>query len=355
MQHFPLVPEDRRADPALHRRSFVRAATAMMLARKGAVRAEALLAKAFPADAGALRVLKAAQSPTSTADFPAMVATRVLPMLMPQAASGRLLAAATSVDLAGISSISLPYIGKNGRPAVVPFVVEGGVMPVVNLLTSSIKVGPVKKMLIGAALTNELQSATANTAADVISSALAVSAEQSIDALLFSASAATAAAPAGILNGISGITGTAGGGMTSIVTDLSALANAIAGNGIAVDGMTIITTPTLATKLRALVSPRFDNEVLSSSSIASGVVIAIAAGGLVSAYDGSIQIEIADAPAIHFEDTAPTDISVAGSPPTVAFPARSIWQTDALALKVRGEVAWAVHPGAVAWISGAVW
>ena len=93
--------------------------------------------------------------------------------------------------------------------------------------------------------------------------------------------------------------------------------------------------------------------MFTSAAIAAGTVIAIVPSGLVCGYDGSITIEITGEPAIHFEDTAPTDISTSGS--AVAYPVISMFQTELLALKVRGYCAWVIHPGSVAWISGATW
>ena len=123
--------------------------------------------------------------------------------------------------MTGRVQINLPYIGKSGVP-VVPFVGEGLPMRMVNLTVSPTTLGPTKKLLIGAALTRELQNLSGDQAAAIIGSALAISAEQSMDTLLFSASAATAAAPAGLLNGIAGIAGTAGGGTAAFVADMAA-------------------------------------------------------------------------------------------------------------------------------------
>ena len=279
-----------------------------------------------------------------------MAATVLLPMLAPESASARLFALATQVDMTGRVTVSLPFIGKSGVP-VVPFVAEGGVMPMVNLTVSSTTLGPTKKLLIGAALSVELQNLSGDQAAQRIGQALAISAGQSMDSLLFSATAATAAAPAGILNGVTGITGTAGGGLNSIVADMAALADAIATAGINTQDMIIVTTPKLAEKV-ALV-PNFLHPVFSSPFVATGNVIAVAPGGLVTGYDGGITVDITGEPTVHMEDTAPTDISTSGS--AVAFPTISLWQTESLALKVRGWCAWAVHPGSVAWISAATW
>ena len=349
----PLRP-DPGALASSQRCSFVRAATAMALASKNRQRPDAILGKAWPDDSVAPRILKAAQTPTTSTGFPAMQAMRVLPMLAPQAASARLLGLASSVDLAHVATVRVPYIGATGRP-VVPFIEEAKPMPVVDLTTSGIVVGPVKKLLIGSALTNEVQNSSGDVASTIIGGALSASAEQSMDALLFSNAAATAAAPAGLLDGVTAIPSAATQGAQGIADDLALLAQAIADSGINADDMIIVTTAAPATKLRVLASLKFSNEVLSSSSVPAGEVIAIAAGGLVTGYDGTVTIEVTEEPTLHFEDTAPADISTPGAPSVVAYPVKSIWQTDSLALKVRGWCAWAVHPGAVAWITGAAW
>ncbi|WP_369725153.1 hypothetical protein AB8Z38_11570 [Bradyrhizobium sp. LLZ17] len=353
-QGIPLRP-DPGALLSSQRRSFIRAATAVALASRDRQRPDAILAKAWPDDATAPRMLKGATSPTTSGGgYPQVQTIAVLPMLAPSSASARLLELASSVDLAGVSSVAVPYIGASGRP-VVPFVEEGKPMPVVDMTISGIRVGPVKKLLIGSALTNELQNASNDTASTIIGGALATSAEQSMDALLLSAAAATAAAPAGILEGVAAIPSAGTSGAEGIANDLALLAESIASNGIGADEMIVITTPALATKLRCLVSLKFSNEVLSSSSIPAGEVIAVAAGGLVTGYDGGVTIEVSEEPTLHFEDAAPTDISIPGAPAAVAAPTISIWQTDSLAVKVRGWCAWAVHPGAVAYVTGAAW
>jgi hypothetical protein len=348
-QGIPLRP-DVRALASSERRSFVRACTAMMLGAKHRQRPDTILGKTWPDDSVAPRVLKAATSPTTSGDYPSMQAVQVLPMLSPQAASARLLGLASSVDLRGLTTVAVPFIGATGRP-VVPFVQEGKPLPIVDLLTSGTVVGPARKLLIGSTLSNTLQGASGDTAAAIIGGALAASCEQSMDALLFSDAAATDSAPAGILNNIDAIPSAGTQGAQGIADDLALLAQAIADAGIASDDMVVVTTAALATKLRVLASLKFSNEVLSSSSVPTGQVIAVAAGGLVAGYDGTVTIEVTEEPVAHYEDTTPADI-VSGTP---AYPSRSIWQIDALALKVRGWCAWSVHRGAVAYVTGAAW
>jgi hypothetical protein len=131
----PLVP-NREALTRSERRSFVRACTAMMLGAKQGVHPRALV-KSFD-DARAELILRAASDPASTTSAAALglQSTRILAQLAPASASARLLAMATSLDLSGLQSIRLPFIGFAGRPPV-PFVVEGDPGSVVDLNVSA--------------------------------------------------------------------------------------------------------------------------------------------------------------------------------------------------------------------------
>ena len=352
-QGIPLRP-DPSALASSQRRAFIRACTSLALATEHRQRPDVILSKQWPDDALAPRVLKAAQSPTTSNDFPALQVMQVLPLLAPQAASARLLALATPVDLARATSVRVPYIGQSGRP-VVPFIEEGKPFPITDLTTSGLVVGPTKKLLVASMLTNELQNASGDTAATIIGSALSISCEQSMDALLFSNAAATAAAPPGLLNGVVAVPSAGTQGAQGIADDLGALAQSIADYGINADDMIIVTTAALATKLRVLASLKFSNEVLSSSSIPAGEVIAVAAGGLVSAFDGTVSIETTEEATLHEENTAPADIVSGAAPGTLACPTGSLWQKDCLSVRVRGPCAWSVHPGSISWLTGAAW
>ena len=193
-----------------------------------------------------------------------MTMTVLLPMLAPQSASARLLALSTSLSLVGVFDISLPFIGNAGPP-VVPFVAEGGVMPIVHRPRPvlSTKLGPKKKLLIGAALAKEVQAGSGDKAAAIIGSALAVRAERDMDALLFSDAAATTIAPAGILNGVSAIPSAGKTGIEGVTDDMALLAEALATAGISSSGMVIITRPGLAEKIKQV--PNFDQHGVAIS------------------------------------------------------------------------------------------
>ena len=84
--HDRTAPIPLRADPAAlrqaERRSLVRACAALVLGNKPGVHPEQII-KTWGDDAMAAAILKVAQSPTSTATYPQLQATGVLPMLAP--------------------------------------------------------------------------------------------------------------------------------------------------------------------------------------------------------------------------------------------------------------------------------
>jgi hypothetical protein len=261
----PLRP-DPRALAAMQRRSFHRAVAAMAMStsrgRTSTGQRPGEILKAYWADDDAAgQILKAASSPLTTSGFAAIQAQRVIPQLAPDCASSKLLAMGTQVSLDGISSVRLPYIGYAGRPATPMFVAEGQPAPVPNLSTSGAVLGPVCKALIIAGVSGELQSASAETAERVIAKALSISVEQSQDAALFSTNAAVpGTSPAGILNGATHLTSAGGtSGAASVADDLCALAATISHQGIGVDDLIFVTTASIATKIRTLAGPFFQD------------------------------------------------------------------------------------------------
>ena len=82
-----------------------------------------------------------------------------------------------------------------------------------------------------------------------------MSAAQSLDVALFSNAAATATAPAGILNGLTPIPSAGKTGAEGLADDLALLAAAIGAAGINPDDMIVVTTPSLAIKIRCSPHP----------------------------------------------------------------------------------------------------
>jgi hypothetical protein len=348
-QPIPLRP-DRAELGRSERRSFMRAAAAVFIGHRDRADPVKVLRSAW-ADDGAERVLKAAMAPTGTGDYPAAQANRVLPLLAPSSASGRLLALATSLDLTGYATIAIPWIAASSisPPA---FVAEGGPAPIVNLMAARSILGPTKKILIVSAFTTEMQAASVPAAESVISQALAIATERALDGALFSANAATAIAPAGLLFGLTPIASAGTKGAAGVADDFGLLAGAI-GQVTNADDAVIISTPNLAARARVLVGPRFSNPIFSSSTIPAGTVIAVAPVGLAVGYNGSVRIDISSSAALHFEGVNPGDI--VGGTGTPSFPVRSTYQDAFSALRVKCNCAWVVLPGSTAVLTGADW
>jgi hypothetical protein len=267
------------------------------------------------------------------------------------------LAKGRQFNLDGINSFKLPWIGYTGRPANPMFVAEGQPAPVPQLATSAAILGPVCKVMILAGVSGELQSGSAETAERVIAEALAISVEQAQDAKLFSTDAAVSGtSPAGILNGLTPLTSTgATGGAAAVADDLGLLAKTISQHGIGIDDLIFITTASIATKIRTLAGPFFQDVVLSSAAIPDGEIIAIIPQGLATGYAGEVQIETSIVAPLHFESATPLPIGTVGTPNVVAAPVRSAFQEYLVLVKLRGRMAWAVQPNAVAFMTGVAW
>jgi hypothetical protein len=96
--------------------------------------------------------------------------------------------------------------------------------------------------------------------------------------------------------------------------------------------------------------------VFASPALAANDLIAIAVNGLASAVDAMPEIEASKLATLHLEDSVPLPIGSPGSPNTIAAPARSLWQTDSLGIKIRFNADWVLRDQrALAWTSVTGW
>ena len=97
--------------------------------------------------------------------------------------------------------------------------------------------------------------------------------------------------------------------------------------------------------LRLLVGSQFSNQVIGTTALADGTVVAFAPGAVAAAFDGAPQVEASKEAVVHFESTTPLEIASTG---TIAAPTRSAFQQDMLIIRVRAKATWAVvAPGGV--------
>ena len=96
--------------------------------------------------------------------------------------------------------------------------------------------------------------------------------------------------------------------------------------------------------------------LITSGTVPLGTVICLDAADYVSVSGDAPRFEISDQATLHMEDTSPTNIGSAGTPPVVAAPVQSMFQTDSLALRLILPMNWAMRrTGVVSWVAGVTW
>ena len=160
--------------------------------------------------------------------------------------------------------------------------------------------------------------------------------------------------PAGLRHNISALSAS---GSTDPAVAMASDVGAVLGAVSAVVGNVppiLIAAPARATMLRLSGNDGVrSTAILASSALPADVLVAIAPNAVVSATIDP-QISVSFDTAVHQSDAS--DIGTPGSPPVVASPVFSLFQTGALAMKVRLMVAWARRDDrAVAWLSATNW
>lgn len=352
-----LVPEDLPRHAAAQRdqavRTLVRAAIATGLSAldKSVRPAEHANRRGWGDDRGLDLVLRAAVLPTSLSNTPALaqVAVAFLETLVPVSAGADLLTRGIGLNFAGAAQITVPNIA---RP-VADFVGEAQPIPVVMAPTSAGPTLTPHKLAVITTLTGEImRNPNVET---LVRAVLVESTGPAVDKVLFSANAAAADRPAGLLNGIAALTPSTGGTGQSksevVVDDLQALASAVApvaGNSQIV----LVASPDAAVALRLRLLS-IDWPVLVSASLPARTVICVAANAIVSAVEGAPAIDANAEAELHRESVPGEIVDIGG---VFARPVGSLFQTDQVALRLRWPLSWALRASnGLAWMSGVNW
>jgi hypothetical protein len=352
---FPL-PSDLKTDPL---QSFFRAATAIGVAAiRGGNATGGQVAREFWKGSRDLEIVaRAASVPATLTTWGATFATTAIgafiKSLSPQSAAARLFDAALQVPLTnGIAQVNLP---RNNVPFPEPqFVIEADPFAVRQGDFTSAVLGPPRKLGMIVGLTEDLRDHSAETAEAVLRAEMIAACARALDAAVFSTAAASTARPAGILNGVTPITPTAGAGQAAMLGDLRALVGAIVTAG---GGQNIFIFARPSELLAAVILGQGASipgiTFVPAPSLTAGQIVAVEAGAIASGFPTLPDIDISREALIHF-DTVPQPIGVA--PNIVASPTRSLWQTASLALRLILRVAWTVRaPGMVQVVNSATW
>jgi hypothetical protein len=292
---------------------------------------------------------RAASAPamTTVAGWAAELAQKVvndgLAGMGPSAAGAQLLLQSVVLLFDGHGLISAPgFVAGAGNAG---FVAEGAPIPVRQLAASAALLQPYKLGAISV-LTREM--IVSSNAEVLIGDTLMRAASAALDVALFGNAAATAAAPAGLRNGVTATPPSAStDALQAFYEDCATLINAVSvvgGNGPFV----LIGSPgRIAAMIMRFVLQAGNVTVIASNAVGNDL-LCIAPAALVAAVNPEPEIEASTAAELHMNDT-PLPIVNGGAP---ASPARSLFQTDSVALKMRWPVSWVLRdPRAVAWLT----
>jgi HK97 family phage prohead protease/HK97 family phage major capsid protein len=286
--------------------------------------------------------------------------------LMPNQVFPKLAAMGTSLTF-GPNSGAIKIPSRAATPSIGgSFVAEAAPIPVRRLGTTSITLYPHKVGGISV-FSREIAAYSNPDIESLIRSAIVDDTQINIDALLLDAVAVSTTRPAGLTNGVSTLTATAGGGYAAFLGDLNKLSapfyTANAGRNLA-----LLMNPAQRNQLMFAPGPagapfgwstQFTDmfSVITSTSVAAGAVYMIDAADFVSV-TGAPEFDVSEVATIHMEDTTPLNIaSGAQGSGVLATPTQSMFQTAQIAIRMLANVNWAMRrSGMVQYIgSGVNW
>lgn len=285
--------------------------------------------------------------------------------LRPVSVYPRLAALGTSLSFGpGRAAIKLP--SRAASPSISgSFVGEAAPIPVRRLGLTSITLAP-HKMGVISVFSREIARLSNPAIEGLLRREIQSDTAITIDSLLFDAVAGSAIRPAGLTNGVAALTASTAGGYAAILEDLQTLAAPFdatnAGRNLA-----LIMNPAQARLLAMTPGPNasgfgWAEQFLSeftrivSTTIPAGHVYTIDAADFATAAGDSPEFDVSEQTVLHMEDTTPLQISTAGSPPTLAHPSQSMFQTAQLALRMILDITWAMRrTGMVQHIAAVDW
>jgi hypothetical protein len=348
--------EDRiaRPRPAAH---VWRAAAATVRAFIEGIPAANAVKAMYPDDPITAIVMRAATTQATTGDpswagpLAALSVSEAIEDIVAMTAMGKLIASgALQVDMGRFASVVVP--GRATHPADAGnWVQEGKPSPARQLTV----LGPTlraHKLEVIVTMTRELTEAS--NIEDVVRVLLTEAAGMALDAGVFSANPAP---PAGILTGIAPLAPSAAGGFDSCGQDLGLLVGDIATRGGGARAA-FVASPAQAIAIRFWAGGQFSltpqTDVLpvaASAGLPAGTVVCVEPASFACTI-GAPEFSASTMAAIHQEDTTPADIVSGGTPAT---PVKSMFQIDAIALKMTLWASWCMRAPHVSFMDTVAW
>jgi HK97 family phage major capsid protein/HK97 family phage prohead protease len=302
------------------------------------------------------------------AELVQQVVTSFMETLMPKSVFPRLSGYGLGLSFGRNGRIIIPT--RSRTPTIAgSFVGEGQPIPVRQGAFTSQTLTP-KKMAVITTWTREIDEHSIPAIEGLLRQAIQEDTAVALDSVLLDANPATVVRPAGILNGVTPLTPTTGGGFNALIGDIKQLSGAlITGTAGHLRQPVWLMNPQqvnsiLLTAMPGMAAFPFRDEVsrgqlqgwpiIDSGTVPLGEVIAMDAADYVSVTGDGPRFEMSDQATLHEEDTTPLPI-VPGSG-TASAPVRSLWQTDSLALRLIMPLNWLIRrPGVVAMVTGVTW
>jgi len=394
----PVIVHNTKADAA---DLWAKKAVCAFLAHIGKTSPEAIAAERYKGNGALDAVIKSAVpiGTTFTAGW-AMELTRsdvqgfinlLTPLSVTAALSGRTL----SLNFDGFTSVTVPRRGPRGplgSNMAGAFVGEGGAIPLGQMSLAGSTIARYKMGVIST-FSKELAQRSTPSIEAVIRQAILDDTSVTLDSIFLSNAAAVAGVqPAGIANGVTPLTGTAGGGSDAVVADIKAAVGALLTAGRGTTPVLLINTQD-ALSVGLMQSPLgefvFRDEVAAgrllgiaiivSQNVPKGTLYTVDAATLVTAFDPP-EYDVSDVATVveaNSDGTAPTHatgpagiigtagqvprdggipVSGGAGPAAAGATARSLWQTWSIGVRSILPASWgAVAPGGVVVTTGLSW
>jgi HK97 family phage major capsid protein/HK97 family phage prohead protease len=248
------------------------------------------------------------------------------------------------------------------------FVAEGAPIPVKQGAFTSIPITP-RKMGVISTFTREISLYSTPSIEALIRGMILEDTAVAIDTVLLGNGASTTTTPAGLRAGVSGQTPTAGGGFNALVGDLKLLIGVlVAANSLRQPVWIMNPAQALSVGLTQNAGGDFPFQaevnggrlmgypLILSTTQAATMVTLVDAADFFSATSDSPVFNVSDTATLHMEDTNPVAIGTTGAPNVVAAPARSLFQTDSIGIRMTMDINWILRrSGVVAWVTAVTW
>jgi hypothetical protein len=312
--------------------------------------------KMFKGDVITAEILKAATAPAETAttgwaqEIARVAIYDMIQSITSLSAAAEVISRGLKITMDGIATHRIP--GRVVNPAQAgAWIAEGNPAPARALVFTNAAILQPRRLSVMYPFSREM--AESSNIEDIVKATMSESSGLALDAQMFSATAGDASKPPGLLASVAPLTPTAGGGSAAMDGDLKNLFAALAAQGAGKTAVIIAAMPQ-AISLKATLGPKWDIDILASTVLAAGTVVALEIASFVSGFSAVPTFRVSNVSTYHAEDTSPQPIT--GGTPSPAVPVRSLFQTDSIGLYADLWAAWGLRaPGHAQWITGATW